>query len=176
MTAKVVNRKASRFLFCVVVIFTVFSPSVHVCSAVDKAAADEALGLAEEDLRSAFISVREAEEVGAGVEGLLLKLEISGEALAQAYSAYIRSDFESACTFATSSSGGLTGVIDEAQMLKIDAEKAFSERLFWTAGISSICLCVLLVASLLGWRLVKGRFIKQVLKSRPELVKSNESG
>ncbi len=170
MNEKVVRKKRSGSLSLTVVVLAVLTASVHVCSAADKADADEALGLAEEGLRSAFISVREAEQAGAEVEDLLIDLEVSGGALAQAYSAYRKNDFESAYAFAIDSSADLTGVADEANSLRMDAQRASSERLLLTAGISSICLCVLLVTSLFGWRHVRRRFIKQVLESRPRLV------
>jgi hypothetical protein len=53
--------------------------------------------------------------------------------------------------------------------MKLEAEKTRSERLFFTASLSSIGLSALFVASLFGWRLLKRKYVKRVLGMKPEV-------
>jgi len=160
--------KCKGFL-CFVLFFLVFSWFVQACFAVDKVDADGALIDAENVLASAYVAVAEAKRAGANVSELLVKLDFAGTLLADAYNAYRLGDYDEAYLYATNCSGKVNGIVSEAASLKLEAENAYSEKLFSTEVLSSVGLCLLFVLSLFGWRFLKKKYLKRVLEMKPEM-------
>jgi len=79
-------------------------------------------------------------------------------------------DFDGAYSYALNCSSILDGVVSEASVLKVDAERSFEERLFFTAGLSSFGLSLLFVLGLFGWKFLKLKYVKRVLEMKPEVV------
>ena len=163
--------KHKLLIWCVVFIL-VFSCLVQVCFAVDKSRVDEALIGAENDLTSAYLAATEAEQAGTNVSELLARLELAGTWLAYAHNAYRSGDYDEAYRYAMNCSDEVSGVASEAATLKLKAEEAYNEKLFQAAAISSVGLSVLFVLSLFGWRFLKNRYFKRVLKMKPEVKKA----
>ncbi len=159
-------KKTLVFLFMLVVLF---SCSVNSCFAVSQVEAEQMLAKAENDLALAYTSVAQAECVGVNVSELLVKLEMAGVFLAEARNFYRVGDYEKAYLLAINCSETVSGVALDASSLRFEAEKAYSERLFVTAAVSSVGLSVLFVLSLFGWRFLKNWFLKRALKMRPEV-------
>jgi hypothetical protein len=154
---------------CFVVFILILSWFVHVCFA-DKA--EKALVDAENDLVSVYVAIGEAEKVGANVSELLVKLRFAGTLLAQAYNANRTGDYGKAYSFAIDCSESVDGIVDEALGLKLEAEKAYSGRLFMTTAVSSVALCVLFVSSLFGWRSLKKKYVERILGMKPKVEKA----
>jgi len=127
---------------------------------------------AENDLTSAYIAVEEAEQVGANVSELLAKLKFAGNLLADAYNAHRVGDYDNACSYAMNCSNSVNGIASEAAGLKLEAEKAYGERLFTTAAASSAALSLLFVLSLFSWRFLKKGYFKRILRMKPEVGKT----
>jgi len=161
-----------KSVVCFVVFILTFSGFIDTCFAADKAAADEALTDAENDLASAFVAVEDAEQVGANTSEMLAKLKFAGNLLADAYNAHRLGDYDNACSYAMNCSDSVNRIASEAAGLKLEAEKAYSERLFETAAVSSAGLSVLLILSLFGWRFLKRRHFKRILGMKPEVGKT----
>jgi len=154
---------------CFVVFILMFFWFAHVCFAVDKAAVDGALIDAENDLSSAYVAVGEAEKAGADVSELLVELRFAGALLAGAYNINGTGDYDKAYSFAVNCSESVNEIVDEALSLKLEAEKAYSGRLFMTGAVSSVALSVLFVLSLFGWRFLKKKYVERVLGMKPEV-------
>ena len=154
---------------CFVVFILVFSWFVHVCFAVDKVAVDGALVDAENDLVSAYVAVGEAEKAGANVSELLVKLRLAGTLLGQACNTNRTGDYDEAYSFAVNCSESVDGMVDEALGLKLEAEKAYSGRLFMTGVVSGVALCVFFVLGLFGWRFLKRSYLRRVLEMKPKV-------
>ena len=162
-------KRKSFVCFMFILMFLWFA---HVCFAVDKAAADEALIDAENDLVSAYVAVAEAEDTGANVSELLAKLKIAGNLLGDASISYRLSDYDDAYSCAVNCSNTVNGVISEASSLIEEAEQVYKERLFATVAMSSAGLGVLFVLSLFAWRFLKKKYFKRVLEMKPEVGKT----
>lgn len=151
------------------VLFIALSLLVNSCFAIDKAEAESALAKAESDLSAGYAAVAEAERAGANVAELLARLRLGGKLLAEAMNAYKIGDYERAYSFAVNCSETVANIVYEAFDLKKLAEEDYSERLLFNAEISSVGLSILLVLSLFGWRFLKEKYFKLVLKMKPEL-------
>lgn len=160
-----VNRKILTYYVTLTLALALFT---HTCLAVDRRST-EALANAESDLASAYGAVAEAERAGANVSGLLDKLRLAGDLLAEANNTCRLGDYDGAYSYATNCSDTVEGIASQALYMKLEAEKTRSERLFFTASLSSIGLSALFVASLFGWRLLKRKYVKRVLGMKPEV-------
>ena len=123
---------------------------------------------------SAYQVVLEAEEAGANVSGLLVRLNEAGGFLARARMAYTLGDFDGSVRFADSSSDIAVEVQNAAVELK---DSAFFERVqrMWFMMIGSIFGVILVFfGSFWVWRVFKRRYYRQVLMMKPE-VSSDES-
>jgi hypothetical protein len=158
-----------RKIFVCFMFILMFFWFAHVCFAVDKAAADEALIDAENELASAYVSVAEAEDGGAEVSELMVKLESAASLLSDAGNSYRLGDYDKAYSCAVNCSDSVEGIVSAASSLKLKAEDAYNERLFATATMSSAVLSVLFVLSLFGWKFWKNRYYKRVLEMKPEV-------
>ncbi|MGQ9640605.1 MAG: hypothetical protein ACUVUF_00585 [Candidatus Bathycorpusculaceae bacterium] len=130
---------------------------------------DQMLAEAENALVSAYVSVADANSVGANVSQLLVKLEYAGALLAEANNAYRVGDYERAFSLAINCSDAVNNVVQDALTLKSKAEEAHGQKMLFTAGVSSACLSVLFVLSLFGWRFLKKAYLKRVLEMKPEV-------
>jgi len=162
-------KRESFVCFMFILMFSLFA---HVCFAVDKAAVDGALIDAENDLVSAYVAVGEAEKAGANVSELLVELRFAGTLLAGACNTNRTGDYDKAYSFAINCSESVNGIADEALGLKLEAEKAYSGRLFMTGAVSSVALSVLFVLSLFGWRFLKKKYVERVLGMKPKVERA----
>jgi hypothetical protein len=117
----------------------------------------------------AYEATATAEAAGANIEALLAKLELAGEYLSEAQVRFKVCDYESALMFAEDCSTLVEGLADQATRLSIDAKKAEDDGLFLTAAVSGIGLALFLLLAFLGWRVLKRRYLRQVLEMQPEV-------
>jgi hypothetical protein len=159
----------SKFLVVSVFLFSLVSVSVPWVSAVDGDVMSLEVAEAEEALILAYDSVLEAEEAGANVSGLLDRLSVGGNYLAEAY-AYVRlDDFENASRFAGLCSGVVESMRSEAFELR-DEAKRLGEADFVVNMIGSVVGVVfVLVFSSVVW-LVFRRHYRGRVGLRSEVV------
>jgi hypothetical protein len=155
--------------FCLIVSMLLAVWFVPTCFAVNAAEANTAIDQAERDLSSAYVAVAEAEGAGANVSALLNKLDTAGDFLSEAHAAFRTGDYENANSLAINCSQTVEGLADDAASLKLDAEKAQSDRLLFAAMGSGVGLVLLLVLGLLGWKFLKRRYFRRVLDMKPQL-------
>ena len=96
-----------------------FAPIAFAEVSQDQAAS--ALANAEASVTSSYQAVLKAEESGANVSSLLVRLNDAGWFLARAHLAYDSGDFDSALGFATQSQDKLNGFVADANALKENA-------------------------------------------------------
>jgi hypothetical protein len=91
---------SSRFLINLIFLFLLLSVYVPLVEASNESVVADGLHNAEEVMTLAYESVLEAEKAGANVSGLLCRLNLGGEYLAEAYVLYRLGDFDNADLFA----------------------------------------------------------------------------
>jgi len=125
---------------------------------------------ADEAVTQAFIAVADAQQAGANVSTLLARLNEANAVLAEAHTDFRNIDYVTASQKADQAFNEVQGIAGDAESLKRNAESDSNGRLVWTASLSSVGLILFSVACLLGWRLLKRRYMKQALETRPEKV------
>jgi len=121
-------------------------------------------------LSSGYVAVLEAEKSGADVSGLLAELTSGGNFLGEAQVRYRNGDFGGAVYYADLSVETVEGLVDEAGQLKALALAEHEEMSFVTVADSGVAVVVIVLGSVVGWRLLKRRYLSKVLEMRPEVV------
>jgi ribosomal protein L19 len=149
-----------KFLCVSVFLFSLVS--VPWVSATNGGVVSLEVAEAEEALVSAYGVVLEAEEAGADVSGLLDKLNVGDEYLAEA-NAYVRlGNSESAGHFAGLCVEAVGDVGDEAVLLRDEAMKLGEADFIVTMIGSVVGVVVVVVAGFVVWRVFKRRYHKRV--------------
>ena len=129
-----------------------------------------ALTEAEEALASVHEAVLEAEQAGANVSGLLDKLNLGAEYLAEAYVWYRLGVSENASRFAGLCYEVVGGVSSEAVELR-DEAKRLGDADFVVNMIGSVVgVIVVLVFCSVAWLVFRRRYRRRVLGLRPEVA------
>lgn len=107
------------FVVGLLVLFVLVSGSVvWGVEGVDGVVAWAAIGEAEGAVVECYVAVREAGDAGADVSGLLVVLDGAGALLSRAFVEYDRGEFGLALEFAVWCRGNLSGVVEEAGVLR----------------------------------------------------------
>ena len=128
------------------------------------------LAEAEEALDSAYVAVLDAEEAGANTTGLLVRLSVGGEYLAEAHNWYRSGAFENASRFIGFCQEVIGDVGSEAVALREEAERLAREDVLVRVFGSSVGVVVVLVLGFLVWGVFRRNYIKRRMRSRPEVV------
>jgi hypothetical protein len=160
----------SKFFVFSVFLFLVLSVSIRWVSAVDEDVVALDIAEAEEVLGSAYGAVLEAEEAGANVSALLVRLNLGGEYLAEAYVWYRLGVFENASRFAGFCREVVGGVLGEAVGLRDEAERLAREDFLVRVFGSAVGVVVVLVLGFFVWGIFKRRYRKSLLGFKPEVV------
>jgi len=156
----------SAFLFC---LLPVSIPWVNAASD-DVATVD--LIEAEETFSSAYEVVLEAEQAGANVSGLLDKLNLGAEYLAEAYVWYRLGDSENTGHFAGLCYDVVGDVLSDAVELRDEAKRLEDANFFVTLFGSVVGVIVVVVLCSAVWRVFKRRYHQRVLGLMPEVASS----
>jgi hypothetical protein len=125
---------------------------------------------ADNALKQAFEAVLAAENAGANVSGLMVKLNQAGVFLAQAEMAYRNGDSDKATENAKQCLITLQGVSDEASASR-DSALTNNQQVFWqSVTISTIGAVAFLVLLGFIWRWLSRRYLRKLLKMKPEVV------
>jgi len=166
----------SKF-FLVLLVLSVFAALIFA-SGVPEARSENvvssAIDRAEASMASAYEAVLDAEQAGANVSGLLARLNVAGEYLANAHMSYRLGDFENATRFANLCYDVGEEVRNEAYELKNEAYGLWITDLVVRMTGSIIGVVVIVFLSFLVWRAFKRRYHKRILGMKPEVV-SDES-
>ena len=163
-----------KFFVFSVFLFLLLSVSIRWVSAVDGDVVALDIAEAEDVLGSAYGAVLEAEEAGANVSGLFVRLNVGSEYLAEAYVWYRLGVYENASRFAGLCREVLGDLGSEAVGLRDDAERLGEADFVVKMGGSVVGVVVVLILGFVVWRVFRWRYSGRVLGLRPEVV-SGES-
>jgi len=157
-----------------VLIFFVLLPfgKIGVSLAVSESEAALRIDEAETVVNSAYVKVLEAEEKGADVSVLLVKLNSGARNISEAQMRLRNGDFVSAVHCADLSVQSVEGVIEEAEQLKVLAGDQYREKSFLTVTTSFLAVVVIILGDVVFWQLFKKRYLQKLLKMRPEEVEA----
>jgi len=129
---------------------------------------------AESVVVSAYQVVLKAEQAGANVSGLLVRLNEAEGFLTRARMAYELGDFEKAASFANSSRNIGVEVENAAVELKDSALSEGAQRMWFMMTGSIVGVVGVFLGSFWVWTVFKRRYYRRVLMLKPE-VGSDES-
>ena len=159
------------------IILTVFIFSVlltlgktGVSLVVSESEAASRIDEAELAVNSAYVKVLEAEEKGADVSALLVKLNSGAGNLSEAQMRFRNGDFEGAVYYADLSVQSVEGLIEEAEQFKVLASDQYREKSFLTVTTSFVAIVVIILGDVICWQLFKQRYFQKVLRMKPEEV------
>ena len=158
------------FLFLIFfnIIVSTFRLPFHVYGGDD---ASSKIAEADNVVKQAFVATLEAEKTGANVSTLVAKLNEAEQLLTEANFASKVGNYSGAIQLAEQCLSSVNDVAEEAASLKSAAEKSHEEKLIATVVVTCSGLSLLFILSMLGWRFLKGRRLRRMLKMKPELVK-----
>jgi hypothetical protein len=163
------NRRGGVAVF-VVVFLVMLVWLVPVCFAVDASEAGKAINQANQDLNAAYVKVAEADSAGADVSALMNELNSAGTYLSKANAAFNAGDYESASALATDCSNSVKGVESEAANLESYAQGAHDSMILLAVFVSAIGVVFVVVLGLMGWRLLKRRYFREILDKQPKVA------
>ena len=159
-------------VFLLIILFSFYTPRIVSANTQDEAymlihQTDKAVSLA-------FKAVLEAENSGANISGLILRLNEAGSFLVEAKILVNNGNSDGAVELASRSVEIANGVEDEASNLKASTlsgrELAFNFSLIGlVAGVPAFLVFLFLL-----WRLFRVFYIRKVLRKKPEVVSDIE--
>jgi hypothetical protein len=161
-----------RFLVVSVFLFLVVSVSVPWVSATNGDAVPLEVSEAEEALVSVYEVVLEAKESGANVSGLLDKLNVGAEYLAEAYVWVRLGNSENTNRFAGLCHDIAEDVQNDAAELRDEANDSLMSEPSVVMLESVIRVILVVGLCFVGWHVFKRRYRKKVLALRPEVIGS----
>jgi hypothetical protein len=124
---------------------------------------------AEQAIAVAFEAVLDAEQTGANVSSLLVRLNDEAELLSAARIAFEDGDHDEAARLSGLSSEVGTQVESDALILKDDARNAAANRYRLYLAISAVAMITVILATFLGYRFLRKRHFEHLLKMKPEV-------
>ena len=158
------------FLSASVLLLVLFSMLMFSVSAADNQE-DAASSISEAELwmAQAYDAVLAAESADADVSGLLIRLNDGAELLSEAHMAFDVGDFDDASGYAESMSEVDYEVVDEAELLEIEAANAQVQSSWEFLGVSVLGVSVVVVVSVWGYRFFKRHYYSRLSKMRPRV-------
>jgi hypothetical protein len=149
-----------------VILAAMFLPVSFGASADD---AKSSVSRAEYDLGLAFNLVAKAERKGANVSQLLNELVTANDMLSKADFAIRAGDYDTANSLAVDCGHIVENVVAQWAPLNANAETSSRNELLFTVIVSDVGLVLLLIFGFLGWKLLKKKYRKQVMRMKPRL-------
>lgn len=128
---------------------------------------------AENAVNHGFMLILNAEKEGANVSDLDNRLSNAARVLIEAKIANQSGDYASADALADNCTAIADEVAANALKMKDMAVALKEQRVLWSAYLSSLGLIMLAFSSHIVWRRLRNRYVKRILKLKPEEVKSN---
>ena len=157
----------------VLVAFVVFSfVAGGVLAQGGREVAASAVSEAERSVALGFEAVLSAEEAGANVTGLVVRLNEAAGLFSDAQRAFDAGDYENATSLAELSvaAGGL--VWDDAERLEVEAVDAASARMWLFLVASSVAVPLVLLVGFFGYRFFKRWYYGRLLRMKPRVGKA----
>ena len=143
---------------------------IPVCFAVSSIEANNALISVENEVEDAYLSIIEAENVGANIIPLLNKLNRAGDFLSEAYIMFRAKNYSGTISLVELCSNSVKDVANDASTMRDSANRLNSNRLFLTFTGYGVGLFSLFILGFYGWAFLKKAYSKQVLDLKPVVV------
>jgi hypothetical protein len=155
-------------MLLIVLIIVVPTQEFALCeSGVERARS--ARELAEDSLKSAYLSVLEAERGGGDVSELVSGLKVAVGHYSEAKRAFESGDYDDAVILAEKTIEAANNISNDAARLrgakKFQGEIAFGYWLFQSFG----AMCIIVVSGYFGWSRFRGYYVRRLLGLRPEV-------
>jgi hypothetical protein len=148
-------------IFCLALSFLLIAQLVSLCYAADFDEADDAVETAERNVASAFIAVAIAEDAGADVSGLKVKLDSAGSFLSEAHFALSVQDYDAAVAASEAANSVVEGLANDAAGLSTMAEESMHDWMLYMLVGSGVSVASVVVCAFFGWKLLKRRYSKR---------------
>lgn len=133
-----------------------------------------AIDRAEATMVSAYDAVLQAEQAGADVSDLLVRLNDAGGLLSEAHIAYGLGDFDEAVSLASLCSEMGEAIKTDAEELRLETHGPWVMRLWLTLTSSLVGVAVVVFAGFFGWGYVRKRYVRKVLEMKVEVSEGDE--
>jgi hypothetical protein len=124
---------------------------------------------AEQTIGFGFKAVLDAEQAGANVSSLLVKLNEGAELLSRARMAFEDGNLDEAARLSGLSSEVGSQVESEAKALEVEAGNAAVNRFWLYLGSSALAMVVVVLVTFLGYRFLKRRYFEHLLEMKPKV-------
>jgi ATP-dependent Zn protease len=144
------------FIIAVVILF-ITSASFASPVFADQNSAQTAIMSAQNNLKTCYDAVKQAQAAGANVDSLMVTLNDAAGLLSEAELAYASNDYNSAYTYATQSQSKLNGFTSQATALQQNAVNNDNKN--FITIVSSIASVAILCVGIAAWVILnrKGR-------------------
>lgn len=166
-----------RKLLLTVMVLLVFALQFQVfaiSATVSKEEAAAALANAEGVVASAYNATLTAEQAGANISSLLVRLNNAVDDLSTAEISFRQGDYNSTLSVSSLCSQVAEGVKVESDQLRLEAIGSQYMNLWFRMVVSIIAVIAVGFGSFFAWRFFKRRYYRRVLGMKPEAV-SRES-
>jgi len=145
-------------LFIVCLAFSSLPGTARSAFAVDEADAQALIDQAQGFIVSGYEAVAGADKAGANVTGLLAVLNNASDLLSRADLAFLKADFDSAADFASRSVDTLHAFVNEASVLRDNAEQSRFRDLMVNVVGSILGTVAVFVSSFVVWGELKRKY------------------
>lgn len=163
-------------IFCLLLLslaYLMVSPLIVKCS-TNTEDLDLVLNKAENDIKTAYLAVLQAENAGGNVSHIVSRLRAAAGLLAEAQNAYKAGDYEDAYQYALNCSELLDGLVEDAEKIEIKAKQLHNSNFYLAVIESSIGLAAVILCGAIGWRFLRRWYFKRLLRMKPEAGEANE--
>ena len=160
--------KAS-FAVILILIFILYSVLPFSARGVNCREFSATISEAEQAVAAGFEATLDAEQAGANVSSLLVRLNEGAEVLAAARMAFEDGNYSEADRLSGLSSEVGAQVESDALILKAEATNVAAGRYRLYLAGSAVAIIVVVFATLLGYRFIKKRYLERLLKMKPEV-------
>jgi hypothetical protein len=147
--------------------------AIHTELLTGVARVDASTDSAQLALITAYKALLQAEDVGANISASVKSLNSASDLLAQSHNAFRQGRYAESLVYAQNSSETSNRVYAEAKQLELSARQQKNNSLLFTATVSSVSLVALFAVSWFGWRMMKTRYIRNILDKTPR-ARSNK--
>jgi hypothetical protein len=124
---------------------------------------------AKDSLKSAYLSVLDAERAGGDISELVARLNTALEYFSEAERAFGSGEYDSAVLLAEKVAEASNGILEEAVRLRgaaeLQGEISFRNQLILSSGV----VCSTVLFGFLGWRRFKDYYVRRMMGMRPEV-------
>ena len=157
-------------MIATVLFLVVTSAMLGICLASTRSQAEAKIKETEDSMNSVYTEALKAEESGANVSNLLVKLDSAGKLHAMAHMLYRNGDLNGTIHYSDLATQNLKGLTEEAQQMRDSAALRNKARFREAMTISSLASVGIVAGGIIGWRALESHHPKKASKQRDEVL------